>query len=227
MAKEKLMPQEEKTEFNEYEVAEGMNETATGKRKITIDGLGDLVLKYPSRDDELEADVERSKAFTRFLLEGLKTESEMTEIAEERGLWTEKDEKNLADTQSQLIELQVALNLEEKGTKRRKLKKQVNEARDNLVRMVSKKNAIFAHTAESKAHNIQWQFLIYRCTFKEDGETRYWESFQKMLNEPNRGPSEELLAEFISFYNGLTDNFFDLWREEETEQLETGDSDGE
>ena len=38
----------DKTEFTEMEVSEGMNQTATGEKRVTISGLGDVILKYPT-----------------------------------------------------------------------------------------------------------------------------------------------------------------------------------
>ena len=218
---------EKQNELTENEVSQGMNETATGKRKITIDGLGDLVMKHPSRDDELEADAERSKAFTRFLLDGLKTESEMTEIAEERGLWTEKDEKDLEKIQQDMVKNRLDSSQEKAGTKKKKLDKELAEIRQSLMKKITKKNAIFSHTVESKANNIWWQHLVFRCVYKEDGETKCWERYSDFSKELNNGPTAQLVADFITFYNGLSDDFFDLWQGEVTKLPESGEPDGE
>lgn len=223
MAEKDLLLDEAKEEFTEDEVVQGMNETATGIRKVHVSGLGDLVLRYPSREDELEADFQRSKAYTRFLLEGLKTNDEMERIAEERGLWTRADEDNLARIQQDMVNVQLEIHSAKSEAKKKKYRKELLDLRNEFLREVARKNAIFAHTVEHKAQNVWWGFLVFRCTYLEDGKTRLWASYQDFLNELNSAPSNELMTEFISFYNGLSDNFFDLWLGEGIEPQETGD----
>lgn len=225
MAKEKeikVLEEAERTEFTEEEVAKGMLETSTGKRKVSVPGLGDVTLKHPTREDELEADVERSKAFTRFLLDGLKTEAEMKKIAEERGLWTEKDEEALGKLQTDMVDIRVEISQVKSGTKKKKLQKELLETRVKWIEELARKNAIFAHTVENKATNTWWQYLTFRCAFKADDEP-VWDTWDDFLKESNSDPSTVLVGEFLTFYNGLSDNFFDLWVGEETKSPESGE----
>ena len=215
-----------KEEFTEDEVAEGMNQTVTGMKRVSIDGLGDLVLKYPTRKDELEADLERSRALTRFLVDdGLKTEEEMKKIAEARGLWTEEHEKRLAENQKQSTKLQLEIR-DAKGAKKKALQKKLLELRDEMLELLSKKHSIFSLTVEAKANTIWWGYLTYLCTWKNENE-RLWNSWDEFQEELSNGPTSTLVSEFIQFYNGLPDNFFDLWAGEGIEQQESGETDGE
>ena len=210
-------------QFTEEEVMSGMVETVVGRKKVDIPGLGELEIRQPTQDDELEADAERSKSFTRFLLEGLKTEQEMKEIAEERGLWKKTHEKELEDIQREMGSLRAKLRSQkENSVKAKSIKKELIDAREKFLELVGRKNSIFSHTVEAKATSVYWQFLVFRCTYKENGE-RQWFSFKKFSEEIKNGPVMELLSQFISFYNGLTDDFFDLWREEETELQKSGE----
>jgi hypothetical protein len=217
----------DKTEFTEEEVAKGMNETVTGRRKVSIPGLGDVVLRYPNRDDELEADAERSKAFTRFLLDGLKTEEEMKQIAAERGLWTEAHDKQVENLQAEMVKLRVQIKDSKPGNEEKRLRKKLLDKRTEYLNLLVKKNGIFSHTVESKAMNVWWQYLAYRCTYDAENKKRIWKTYQDFLDELSSGPTTQLITEFISFYNGLSDNFFDLWQEEEIELQESGEKDGE
>ena len=221
-----LFDEEEKVDFTEEEVSSGMLETVTGKKKIDISGLGTIVLRQPTREDEMEADVERSKAFTRYLLDGLKTESEMQKIAEERGIWTEKDEQGVSDLQQRMVDIRVEITQAKSGNKKKKLQKELIDTRTKWMQEFARKNAVCGHTVESKALSTWWQYLTFRCTFWENGE-RVWKTWSNFLDEMNSGPSMTLSAEFMVFYNGLSENFFDLWAGEEIMLPESGESDGE
>lgn len=211
----------QKEEFTEEEVLKGMLETATNRRIVDVPGLGKVELRHPTRRDEMEADNERSKAFTRFLLEGLKTEAEMKKIAEERGIWTQEDEDGLTKVQQEMIDLQVEI-AQAKGTKKRGLQKKLLDARKKWVEIFARKNAIFSHTVDNKAENVWWQFLCQRCAFKEDG-TLVWPTYEEFLKEANSNPSAILITEFMTFYHGLSENFFDLWAGEEIESPNSGE----
>lgn len=219
---------DEKTTFSEEEVASGMLETVLSERAITVDGYGDLILKYPNKEDEYEADLERSRHYTRLLLDGLKTEDEMKVIAEERGLWTSEEEARLDEIQTKIIDLRLKLRDEKSGNKKRKLQKDILDLRNESTQLTIKKQKVFGHTIESKMQQIWWQFLTFRCTFRknEDGELeRVWKSWKEFLQDSNN--SFQVVSEFIVFYHGLTDNFFGSLLGEETEPPESGESDGE
>ena len=216
----------DKTEFTEMEVSEGMNQTATGEKRVTISGLGDVILKYPTRKDEMDADNERSKAYTRFLLDDtLRTEDELKKIAENRGMWTQADEDKITEMQEKIAKIQVEVLTSKKGNAQKKKRKELIDARKEFMDLIIKKNSIFSHSVESKATNVWWQFLVFRCTFKENGE-RMWTDYNKFLDESSSSRSIEIIAEYIAFYNGMGDNFFDLLQEGETEQPESGETDG-
>lgn len=216
-----VLEEVQKEEFTEEEVAKGMLETATNKRIVEVAGLGKVELRHPSRQDEMEADNERSKAFTRFLLEGLKTEAEMKRIVEERGIWTQEDEELLIKAQQDMVSLRIDI-AQNKGTKKKGLQKKLLDARANWLETFARKNAIFSHTVDNKAENVWWQFLTHRCAFKEDG-TLVWKTYEDFLKEANTNPSAILLTEFMTFYHGLSENFFALWAGEETGLPKSGE----
>ena len=158
MSDEKILQELEeelREEFTEEEVAEGMNVTAAGKKKVIVPGLGTVYLHTPTRDDELEADFERSRAFTRFLSEGLKTENELAKILEGRGIWTSADDKKMEDLISALAEKQIEYRAAKQGgSKWKRLRQEMLRfAKSN--RAPCPQTVLFAHTVEVKAQCLQ------------------------------------------------------------------------
>jgi len=95
-----------------------------------------------------------------------------------------------------------------------------------MLELLSKKHSIFSLTVEAKANAIWWAYLTYLCTWKNENE-RLWNSWDEFQEELSNGPTSTLVSEFIQFYNGLPDNFFDLWAGEGIEPQESGETDGE
>lgn len=230
MSDEKILQELEeelREEFTEEEVAEGMNVTAAGKKKVIVPGLGTVYLHTPTRDDELEADFERSRAFTRFLSEGLKTERELAKILEERGIWTSADDKKMEDLISALAEKQIEYRAAKQGgAKWKRLRQEMLEIRKEQIELLARKQSYFAHTVEVKAQSVWWEYLLFRCAYDENGK-KLWATYEDYLKEASSRAGLTLLAEFMRFYNGLSDNFFDLLAREETEQQRSGEPDGE
>ncbi len=96
-------------EKDETVLEQSFTEAVTGKRIVSIEGLGRVEFHMPTIEDTRMADTEHSIAFVKALQSGLPTEKEMMKIAESRGIFTKKDEEELERLRSKLDQLNTQL----------------------------------------------------------------------------------------------------------------------
>jgi hypothetical protein len=115
----------------------------------------------------------------------LLTRSDLDKFLKEHEIWTEQDEKKLAELRS---ELEDKLNKLKKGgillkAVGRPLAISVMDTRKEMVKLMSKRQIFDDTTIESIAENEKTDYLVYACTVYEDQGNNYWDSFEDMKND--------------------------------------------
>lgn len=91
------------------ELRESYLQAVSGKRIVEVEDLGNIVLRFPNIDEEQKAEIIYSKEFTKLLDSDLKTEAEMEEIIEKRGIWTDAQKKEVERINKEIAKCQERL----------------------------------------------------------------------------------------------------------------------
>ena len=162
----------------------------------------------PVAEDIRGADWEYSKAYTKSLVEGITTTSEMTDILMRRGIIGpefEQRSNELAEILSEKIGLlEEANDIEEKQA----LAIEVANSREELFQWNQRLNAPLANTCEQIADDARLEFLTSRIIVKDKGE-KTWNSFDEYLVEKEQGLAQKARFEVMLFLQGLDSDFLD------------------
>ena len=181
-----------------------------GLRSFTDPSNEDVVyyIAPPGADDLRGADYEYSKVYTKSLVEGITTASEMTDILMRRGIIGPEFEQRAQELSTILGErirtLEVTTDIVEKQT----LAVEVAEARDELFKWNQRLNAPLSNTCEHLADDARLEYITSRIIRNEDG-SHVWETFNKYLVEKNQGLAQKSRFEVMLYLQGLDSDFLD------------------
>ena len=177
----------------------------------TFTGMSEEVDYYiasPLAEDIRGADWEYSKTYTKSLVEGITTTSEMTDILMRRGIIGpefEQRSNELAEILAGKIEaLSEVTSSEEKQT----LAMEVAQAREELFQWNQRLNAPLANTCEQIADDSRLEFLTSRVVVNGEGN-KVWDDFDAYLVEKEQGLAQKARFEVMLYLQGLESNFLE------------------
>jgi hypothetical protein len=162
----------------------------------------------PSADDVRGADWTYSKVYTKCLIEGITTSSEMYSILMRRGIIGpefEQRQRELTELLSDKItQLETVKSIDEK----RLLALEVSSAREDLFQWNQRLNGPMSNTCEQIADDSRLEYITSRIIQKKDG-TKVWDSYDTYLVEKNQSLSVRSRYEVMLFLQGLSSNFLE------------------
>jgi hypothetical protein len=162
----------------------------------------------PTADDVRGADWQYSKTYTKSLVEGITTSSEMLDILMRRGVIGpefEQRQKELTDELSiKVTNLQEAADLADK----QKLAIEVATSREELFNWNQRLNGPMANTCEQIADDTRLEYLSSRMIQTKDGK-RKWDDYSDFLMEKNQGLAIRARFEVMLYLQGLESNFLE------------------
>jgi len=162
----------------------------------------------PGASDLRSADYEYSKVYTRCLVEGITTASEMTDILMRRGIIGSEFEQRAGELSEILREKIKALETAKDMMDKQVLAVEVAEARDELFRWNQRLNAPLSNTCEHLADDSRLEYITSRVIRKEDG-SYVWETFNDYLDEKSQGLAQKARFEVMLYLQGLDSDFLD------------------
>ena len=177
----------------------------------TFKGVDEEVNYYvvsPAAEDIRGADWEYSKMYTKSLVEGITTSSELTDILMRRGIiGPEFDQRSdeLAEILMTKIDLlEKVKNSEEKQA----LAIEVAQSREELFQWKQRLNAPLANTCEQIADDARLEYITSRIIVNDLGE-KIWTTFNDYLVEKAQGLAQKARFEVMLYLQGLDSDFLD------------------
>jgi hypothetical protein len=183
------------------ELKQGYREWEIGETKYRT--------RFATPKEEAESRWEYSKAFNRGLVENLPTEREMLAFLEKRGLWTAESEKELASLRQKIDTIEAILakkSPKDTSKSTRKLAEELLGLRLDVFEKSNERTSYLSQSVESLAEEARTAYLIALCTVNEDG-TPVWATAADFMGETNRELVNSASYEYMTFTNGLAENY--------------------
>lgn len=179
------------------------------KRVVEIEGLGKVTLNKPSVGISKEADWVNSRSFNEAIKNGVLPAAILEHKLRESGAWTKEDDKGVEDTQIYFSQLSERLRNEKDPDKRKVLTSEWIEKKNFLYELMLAKSTMMSHSAERKADEKRFEFLLLRCCLKEDG-TPIWKSSEDAYVPDQKNLFIRVAEEYMMFINNLNLNAEDV-----------------
>ncbi len=146
-----------------------------------------LIVKRPNNNLLKASDRERARVWNECLLDNILTKKELDVFMEKRGIWDkEKQEKEKKITKA-ITDLELKLYRGENGkrpslSRGKELAIQMRQKRVELLTLITERNSLQENTAEALADNAKFDYLVAHCTYKEDGETLFFDGLEDYNN---------------------------------------------
>jgi len=187
-----------------------MAEKEIGSRREfqSPDGEETYYIAAPTAEDIRSADWQYSKTYTKSLMDGITTSSEMMDILMRRGIIGPEFEKRQAELTNMLttkaFELQKSDDIDEK----QKLAVEVAVAREELFNWNQRLNGPMSNTCEQISDDARLEYLTCRIVQNADG-TRVWDTPEDYFREENQGLALRARFEVMLFLQGLQSDFLE------------------
>ena len=187
--------------------------------KIKTYGNASLLFKQPSNRVRMLSDITYEKAYKQAKEEGLLTTEEWEKVMFDRGLFTEKDIKEIEKLESKLEAQKFLLGKTTKvKAKQDRLKNIITGLKGEINIIKYKRFSKLTMSAETKAEEDKNLFLCSKCIYNLDTDTLRWKDVEELHNEKELDFRGELLVDFIRFCNGYSPEIIryiarsSLWR---------------
>ena len=182
-------------------------------------------INTPNAEDIKGADWQYSKVYTKSLVEGISTSSEMHDILTRRGIIGPDYEKRRAELErilsTKILDLAGIANTTEKQL----AALEVAKAREELFRWNQRLNGPMSNTCEQIADDARLEYLTSRMVENEDG-SKVWEKYDEYLAEPEQALALTARFQVMIYLQGMSPDFLEntpeavAMREVETELVE-------
>lgn len=181
-------------------------DTIDNKRSFTLEDGREFFVTDPNTEDIKSADWMYSKTYTKSLVDGISTSSEMMDILTKRGIIGpeyEKRAQELTDVLNEAIEeLNNATDTDDKYSKAMR----VAEARDDLFRWNQRFSGPMSHTCEQLADDARLECLTSAMIRDSQGK-RVWNSYDEYVNDSDQELVSRSRIEVMLYLQGVSSDF--------------------
>lgn len=181
-------------------------DTVGDKRSFSLEDGRVFYVEDPNTEDIKNADWMYSRIYTKSLIDGISTSSEMMDILTKRGIIGpeyEKRAKELTEVLNNAIEeLNNAETNDEKYAKAMK----VAEARDDLFRWNQRFSSPMSHTCEQLADDARLECLA-SSMIRDDKGNRVWNSYDEYVNDSDQELVTRARIEVMLYLQGVSSDF--------------------
>jgi hypothetical protein len=165
-------------------------------------------INTPNAEDIKGADWQYSKVYTKSLVEGISTSSEMHDILTRRGIIGPDYEQRRAELETILSEKILDLAGTPSTTDKQLSALEVAKAREELFRWNQRLNGPMSNTCEQIADDARLEYLSSRMVENEDG-SKVWETFEDYLEEPDQPLALTARFQVMLYLQGMEADFLD------------------
>jgi len=165
-------------------------------------------INTPNAEDIKGADWQYSKVYTKSLVEGISTSSEMHDILTRRGIIGPDYEKRRAELEGILSEKILDIAASPSSAEKQLAALEVARAREELFRWNQRLNGPMSNTCEQIADDARLEYLASRMVENEDG-SKVWETFEDYLAEPEQALALTARFNVMIYLQGMSPDFLE------------------
>ena len=191
-------------ELNHEEVEAIISKISSGKDFIYDESRKDfIVLTYPSNELKQISDVVYKTTYDRAIKEGLLPLKDLENLLEERGVFTDEDQKLLTRLKSKLEAQNILLSKTVKvRANKERIIKVINDLKSQIETTIYKKRSKLIMSADSKSEESKNQYMCWACA-KDLQSNLIWPSYEQYMSEANFNLRNSVLSSFITLINGV------------------------
>jgi len=179
----------------------------TSNRSFSLDGKI-YYIKQPTAADIRDSDWNYSKVYSKSLVDGIYTSSEMRDILKKRGIIGpeyDKRAQELADTLDSTLTDMYTLSLDDK---KKEAAEEAEKIRNEIFQWNHRLNGPMSNTCEQMADDAKLEFLTSRITVSDKDEL-VWKDYDAFLNDVDPVLPSRAKFEVMLYLQGLDSDFLD------------------
>lgn len=188
------------------ELQKVIDEIVSGERLVEIESKAGpmfIVLRYPSRSEIRASEVKMSQTMHRAIKDNFLTEEQMMYHIQQRGIWTAEDDEKVEDFKEKIEKWREKLKPQDLTDKARS---QITEAIELLEKKIFeteyKKEVMLINTAERKARQEKYEYLVWCCSYDPETNERIWNNYLTYCRLMDTEFKGKLLGELLRYLGG-------------------------
>lgn len=162
-----------------------------------------IFIKHFTVFDYTEIDAAREEAFESVVRRGIKTEADQLKWLETNGLWSKKDDQNIAIQEDYVDGLRKTRSKMHLKSQTDQINKQIAEAETTLGEATRKRAKLLGKTAEQVAdQKVQYEYM--KLAFFEDETLKKPLLTREDINQLTGPDTDTLLYSYIDVINGFS-----------------------
>lgn len=188
-------------------MAEQINEVLIARREFKDPVSGkSYYIAAPNAEHIRGADWQYSKIYTKSLIEGITTASEMMDILLRRGVVGPEFDQRQRELTNDLTTKVEALRMASDLDAKQKFAVEVSAAREELFNWNQRLNGPMSNTCEQIADDSRLEYLT-SCMIQDADGKRVWEEYADFLKEKNQSLAMRARFEVMLYLQGLEPDF--------------------
>jgi hypothetical protein len=177
------------------------------KRSFTVGG-DVYYINSPSAADIRNSDWNYSKVYSKSLIEGIYTASEMRDILKKRGIIGPEYDKRAQELSDMLESAITKMYTSGSDEEQRVSAEEAGEIRNEIFQWNHRLNGPMSNTCEQIADDAKLEFLT-SCIISSDKDELLWKDYDVFLNETNQALSTRAKFEVMLYLQGLEPDFLE------------------
>ena len=188
------------------QLQQAIEEVVSGERLVEVtsnEGPMHVLLKYPSRSSIRRSEVMMKKKMVDAVSDNFQTEEQMLKIIQDRGIWTEKDDKIVQAIQFQIDKIKEKMSLSDIDPHvKLHYEGKAKKLEEELFQAEYKKEVMLVNTAERKARQEKYEYLVWACSYDPLTDERLWDNYLTYCRVRDLELKNLLLGEFLKYLGG-------------------------
>ena len=179
------------------------------ERSFTLSDGSVYYVVNPNTEDIKNADWAYSKIYTKSLMEGIVTSSEMVDILTKRGLIGPEYEQRAQELSDNLREAIESLRKAKDNTEKTERAEIVASAREELFRWNQRFSNPMSHTCEQLADDTRLENLAFSM-IRDENNKRVWNKYEEYIEDKNQELMQKARLEVMLYLQGVSSDFMNL-----------------
>jgi hypothetical protein len=166
-----------------------------------------VVFKYPSRRVTRLSNLTETRTLYKAQKDKLLTEAQMDTFMRQNGIWKEEDDEKVEIIHEKIAKWKAkSIDIELTENARNDAKQLIPKLEEDLFKAELKRERMMIHTAERKARQEKYDYMLWACCYDPDTDDLLWDNYLTYCKEVERKVElkNKLLSEFLRYLVGHT-----------------------
>ena len=179
---------------------------------VNVDGKDvEIKVRKPTLQDHREAKKVYNRAFKDAIASGCMLAACLDNEMKKQGFWSDQKDMEFKTLAKEIAILED--KLDKGGIKLSEAKTialEIGDKRNDLMLMLSERNALEAATAESQAENERLNYLVSACLVYNSNGKPYFSSYDEFLNSTSHPVAVQGVDQYLKLMHPIEDKLADL-----------------